>query len=138
MNDWLHNLVKTTVVFVIGLALGMLAEHHWRAGKDAVTAAKVADAQVLAIDASVRKQADQLSHRMAEEQGRSVALLADQRARAQNVNAIRVEISHAVFLSPTDARGCTDPLGSDEFERLYDAARQAGGDPAPPGSAAAR
>ncbi len=138
MTDWLHNLVKTLVVFVIGLALGMLVEHHWRAGKDAVAAAKVADEQVLAIDASVRTQADHLSHRMAEEQERSVALLADQRARAQNVNAIRVEISHAAFLSQPDAHGCTDPLGSAEFERLYEAARQAGGVPASSGSAAAR
>lgn len=138
MTDWGATLVRTVLACVIGFALGMLTEHQWRAGKDAVAAAKVADAQVLAIDASVRKQADQLSRRMAAEQVRSVALLTDQRAREQNVNAIRVEISHAVFLSPPDARGCTDPLGSAEFERLYDAARQAGGNPATAGSAATR
>lgn len=138
MTDWAHSFVKTVMVFVIGLALGMLAEHHWRAGKDAVAAAKVADQQLLAIQSSVTSQADRLQRQLAVEQDHTAALLADQRARARAAVSLHMEISNAVFISPPDAHGCTDPLGSAEFERLYEAARQAGGTSASAGSAATR
>lgn len=138
MTDWAHNLVKTAVVFVIGLALGMLVEHRWRAGKDAVAAAKVADSQVLAIEASVKHQSARLQQQLQAEQERSAELLAEQRARARAASALRLEITNAVFITPPDARGCTDPVGSPQFEQLYEAARKDGGSPAPAGSTGAR
>ncbi|MGO4700275.1 hypothetical protein [Dyella sp. 2RAB6] len=138
MTDWGNNLVRTVLACVVGFALGLLVEHHWRAGKDAVAAAKVADGQVLAIEASVKSQAAKLQQQLAAEQERSALLLADQRARARATSALRLEITDAVFISPPDARGCTDPVGSPQFEQLYEAARKAGRNPAPAGSAAAR
>ena len=138
MADWGTNLARTALAFVIGLALGMLAEHHWRAVKDAAAAAKVADQQVLAMEAGVNKQAAQLQQRLAAEQDRTAALLAGQRARARSATALRMEITNAVFISPPDARGCTDPVGSPQFEQLYDAARKAGRPAAPAGPTAAR
>lgn len=138
MADWGSNLLRTAIAFVIGMAVGMLAEHHWRSLKDAAAAAKTADKQVLAIEASVGKQAAQLQHRLAVEQDRTTALLASQRARTRNAAALRMEITNAIFISAPDAHGCTDPIGSPQFEQLYDAARQAGRYAAPAGSAGAR
>ena len=138
MTDWGGNIARTAVAFVIGLAVGMLMEHHWRAVKDAAAAAKVADEQVLAIEASVNRQATQLQQRLAAEQDRTAALMAAQRERARAAAAFRMEIADAVFISTPDARGCTDPVGSPQFEQLYDSARKAGRPAAPAGSAAAR
>lgn len=138
MADWGTNLARTALAFVIGLALGMLAEHHWRSVKDAAAASKAADRQVLAIEASVNKQAAQLQQRLASEQDRTAVLLAGQRDRARAATAMRMEITDAIFISPPDARGCTDPVGSPQFEQLYDAARQAGRPAAAAGSAGTR
>ena len=138
MADWGTNLARTALAFVIGLALGMLAEHHWRSVKDAAAASKAADRQVLAIEASGNKQAAQLQQRLASEQDRTAVLLAGQRDRARAATAMRMEITDAIFISPPDARGCTDPVGSPQFEQLYDAARQAGRPAAAAGSAGTR
>lgn len=138
MADWGTNLARTALALVIGLALGMLAEQRWRAAKEAAATAKAADQQVLAIEASVNKQAAQLQQRLAAEQDRTAALLAGQRARARAATALRMEITNAVFISPPDARGCTDPVGSPQFEQLYDTARKTGRAAAPAGPSAAR
>lgn len=94
-----------------------------------------ANARTTAITDSVNRQLAQRQADLTREQGRSLALQHDVGEIRLATTTLQLEISHAQFAAPANAEACPDPVGSDEFVRLYNAAAAGGG--AAPGAARA-
>jgi hypothetical protein len=122
------------------LVVGFAAGWHAKGVSVAAGETKVAQAEVQQISDSVAKQATALQKRLQDEQDKSLGLAIAQQQLRTAGNGIRLEIADAHFTPTPVADGACpadDPVGSDEFVRLYNRAAKGGG-AAATGAAAAR
>lgn len=122
------------------LVFGFAGGWHAKGVSVAAGETKVAQAEVQQIAAGVTKQAAAMQQRLQDEQDKSLGLaVAQQQLRAVG-DGIRLEIADAHFTPTPVADGACpadDPVGSDEFVRLYNRAAKGGG-AAAAGAATAR
>jgi TolA-binding protein len=112
------------------LVVGFAGGWHAKGVSVAAGQAKVAQAEVQQISDSVAKQATALQQQLQAEQGKSVALAIAQQQLRTVGDGIRLEIADAHFTPTPVADGvcpAADPVGSDEFVRLYNRAAKGGG-----------
>lgn len=143
MKNVAYLILAAIVAIALGFGIG------WHAKGVSVTAgqAKTARAETAAVVDGVNKQAAEQHAGQVVEQGKSIALGAEQTGIRAAGDKLQQEIDRAPFhvtapniviATPTVALSCPDdPVGSDDFVRLYDAAAR-GADSAAAGSAAAR
>jgi hypothetical protein len=141
------NLAYQILAAVLLLAIGCAA--GWRAKGVSVAAGQTATAraETQAVVTGVNKQAAAQHADQVAEQGKSVALGAEQAGIRATGDKLQQEIDRAPFTitvpnitiaTPATSISCPDdPVGSDDFVRLYNAAAR-GADPAAAGSAGAR
>lgn len=116
------------LVFVAGAFAGVYIDGRLHAADEVASA----DAATAAITTNVNRQIAAHQAELARQQARSLLLAQDQGAIHTSVADIHLEISNARFDPPADAGSCPDPIGSDEFVRLYDDAakgRRSSADP---------
>lgn len=135
----MNRILAAALGVVLALALGFGA--GWHAKGVSVTAgeAKTARAETQAVITGVTKQAADQHAGQVVEQGKSIALGAEQAGIRSTGDKLQQEIDRAPFIvtappiviaTPTASISCPDdPVGSDDFVRLYDAAAR-GADPA--------
>jgi hypothetical protein len=114
-------LAVVLVVFALGIFIG------WRAGgsSSAKAEATAADARTDAITAGVSKGLARRQADLTAQQGQTLALQKDQAGTHAAMADIHLEISNARFDLPANAGVCPDPVGSDDFVRLYNGAATA-------------
>lgn len=126
--------VCIAAAFLAGLAIGW----NFGATRELKAEAQDADARTSAITASVDRQLAVRQAELTREQSRSLALQQELgEIHLAGVN-LQLEISNARFTSPASAGTCPDPVGSDEFLRLYNAAAAGGRAARGPAGAGAR
>jgi hypothetical protein len=127
-------LAAVLVAFALGIFIG------WRAGGSSSSKAEAvaADARTDAITDTVNKGLAQRQGDLTREQGNTFALQKDQAGIHAAMTDIRLEISNARFDPPASAGVCPDPVGSDDFIRLYNAAGSAHRSTGDPASATSR
>ncbi len=133
MNRLAYLVLGAVALLIVGFGAGW----HGKSVHDLAGRAKDADARVDQITRNVQAQASKLQQQLQLEQDRTLALHTQHDLTRASGTALRLEIDHVVFTAPADAAGCVDPLASDEFERLYNAAA-ANRRASPPGTATAR
>lgn len=144
MKNLAYDILGGLLLLVIGFLIG------WHAKGVSVKAGQVnvAVAQTKAVVTGVTQQATAQHAAQVVEQGKSVALAADQSGIRTAGADIRLGIDNADFKSfepivtaekPAVAVVCpdTDPVGSDDFVRLYNASAS-GADPAAAATTSAR
>lgn len=141
MNTLALRALALVAALVVGFGIGWYAKGvSVKAGQ-----ATVARAETQAVVAGVTKQATEQHATQVAEQAKSVALTIDQTGIRAAAGKLQQEIDRAPFIGPnivvaTPAVLTTcpdDPIGSADFERLYNAAAS-GADPAAAASASAR
>jgi hypothetical protein len=127
-------LAAVLLAFALGMFIG------WRAGGASSAKADVAaaEARTDAITDGVNKGLAQRQADLTREQGNTFALQKDQAGIHAAMTDIRLEISNARFDPPANAGVCPDPVGSDDFFRLYNAAGSAHRPTGDPASASSR
>lgn len=144
----MNRILAAALGVVVALAIGFAAGWHAKGVSVAAGQTKTARAETAAVVAGVAKQATEQHAGMVAEQGKSIALGIEQAGIRATGDKLQQEIDRASFSFPAPAivlapqavatvRCPDDPVGSDDFVRLYDAAAS-GGDPAVAGSAGAR
>lgn len=136
------------LALILALAIGFMG--GWHAKGVSVTAgqAKTARAEASAVVAGVNQQVAAQHAGQVAEQGKSIALGIEQAGIRATGDKLQQEIDRASFSFPTPriivaqpavatVRCLDDPVGSDDFFRLYNAAAR-GADPAAAGTAGAR
>jgi hypothetical protein len=143
MNRTLAEVLGVVLALALGFAVG------WHAKGVSVTAgqATTARAETQTVIAGVNKQAAEQHAGQVAEQGKSIALGAEQAGIRATGDKLQQEIDRAPFTitapniivaTPAVSISCPDdPVGSDDFVRLYNAAAR-GADPATAGTAGAR
>jgi hypothetical protein len=143
MNRVLYEALAIILALAIGLACG------WHAKGVSVEAAqtKTARAETQTVVTGVNKQATEQHSAAMVEQGNSIALGIDQAGIRATGDKLQQEIDRAPFTitapniivaTPAVSIRCPDdPVGSDDFVRLYDTAAS-GADPAAASTAGAR
>lgn len=143
----MKNLAYMLLGGVLLLAIGFTGGWHAKGVSVAAAEMIAAHAETKAVVAGVNAQAAAQHVDQVKEQGKSIALGIDQAAIRATSDHLQQEIDRAKFnvKPPAIVLGATvvhvgcpdDPVGSDEFVRLYDAAAR-GDDPAAAASAATR
>jgi len=136
------------LAIVLALAIGFAFGWHAKGVSVEAGQTKTARAETQTVIAGVKQQAaDQHAGQVAE-QGKSIALGAEQVGIRATGDKLQQEIDRATFSLPTPAIVLAqpsvaaihcpdDPVGSDDFVRLYNAAAR-GADPAAAGTTGAR
>ena len=135
------------LAIVLALVIGLAGGWHAKGVSVAAGQTKTARAETQAVITGVKQQADEQHKAQVAEQGKSIALGTEQAGIRATGDKLQQEIDRATFhvtapnivvTTPTVALRCPDdPVGSDDFVRLYDAAAR-GADPAAAASAGAR
>lgn len=143
MKTIAYDIVAGILILVLGAMLGW----HFKGQAIDAAAMKGAKAETQAVIAGVNKEAAAQHADAMVEQGKSVALGIDQVDIRKTTDSMQAEINRAQFNfpAPTIVAGKTtiavacppDPVGSEEFVRLYDAAAF-GADPATSASTSTR
>lgn len=143
MNRILAEALGLVIALAIGFGIG------WHAKDVSMTAgqAKTAHAETKTVIAGVNKQATEQHAAAVVEQGKSIALGNVQAGIRTTGDRLQAEIDRAPFkitapniviATPTLSISCPDdPVGSDDFMRLYNAAAR-GADPAAAAGTGAR
>lgn len=121
------------LAFAVGVFIG------WRAkgGSEAKGQIKAAEAVTTTVINGVQSQITAQQALMGKQLADSTALAAQQAAIRRGAGDLRLEITYAGFTPPPSAGSCPDPVGSADFEQLYNRAAR-GADPAAAASAATR
>jgi hypothetical protein len=132
---------------VLALVIGLGAGWHAKGVSVAAGQTKTARAETQVVITGVKQQADEQHEAQVAEQGKSIALGTEQAGIRATGDKLQQEIDRATFhvtapnivvATPTMALRCPDdPVGSDDFVRLYNAAAR-GADPAAAASTSAR
>lgn len=146
----MNRILTEALGLVLALAIGFAA--GWHANGVSVTAGQVktARAETTAVVAGVTKQAAEQHAAGVVEQGKSIALGAEQAGIRATGDKLQREIDRAPFIvtappiviatpsASSASISCPDdPVGSDDFVRLYNAAAR-GADPATAGTTTTR
>ena len=143
MKNLAYLILAAVLAVVIGFGFG------WHAKGVSVESGQVktARAETQTVITGVKQQADEQHKAQVAEQGKSIALGTEQAGIRATGDKLQQEIDRATFhvtapnitiATPTVALSCPDdPVGSDDFVRLYNAAAR-GADPAAAASTGAR
>jgi len=142
-----NRILAEVLAAVLALALGFTSGWHTKGVSVAAGQTKTAHAETQTVITSVKQQADEQHKAQVAEQGKSIALGTEQAGIRATGDKLQQEIDRATFrvtapnivvATPTMALRCPDdPVGSDDFVRLYNAAAR-GADPAAAASTSAR
>jgi hypothetical protein len=114
--------------FILAVAIGFLV--GWHCKKVSVEASQVREVKsdIVTIHKSVDTQAAAQTKQMQKQQDQTVGLMAQQSATRSAATDIQTGIAHATFAPRTIIKVVpgvcpdTDPVGSDDFEQLYNSA----------------
>ena len=125
--------IAVLVVLGCGFGMGWFAKGS-HVAKGQVVAANAATTTVVhGVQAQIAAQQAQIGQQLSD----STALAAQQAAIRRGAGNLRLEITYAGFTPAPDAGSCPDPVGSVDFEQLYNRAAHGGAGPATATSAAA-
>jgi hypothetical protein len=142
-----NRILAEVVGLVLALAIGFAGGWHAKGVSVAAGQTKTARAETQTVITGVKQQADEQHKAQVAEQGKSIALGTEQAGIRATGDKLQQEIDRATFhvtapnivvATPTVAISCPDdPVGSDDFVRLYNTAAR-GADPAAAASTGAR
>jgi hypothetical protein len=142
-----NKILAAVVVLVLALVIGFAVGWHSKGISVTAGQVKASHAETSTVIAGVNKQAAAQHAADVVEQGKSIALSTDQAGIRATGDRLQAEIDRAPFkitapniivATPAATISCPDdPVGSDDFVRLYNAAARAT-DPATAGSSSSR
>jgi len=131
--------------FILALAIGFAVGWHCKGVSAEAKQVREVKTDIVAINKSVDTQAAAQTKQMQQQQDQTVGLMAKQSATRTSANTIHWDIQNGTFAPRTVIKvvpgkcpaPADDPVGSDDFERLYNSAAKGVAAPAAAASAPA-